>query len=255
MYLVYMGESGNTDTSLKDSNQPHHVFAGLMIHEGQWLAINREFSVVCMAYLGSELGREIAPKQLIASQMYQGKGFFASWPKGKRHQLIDELLKILIRRETLLIVSYVDKEEFASAVRSNSIDRTGRGPWQAAFSRFVFSLDLYIDEMNLQLMPQQEQLRGDPMRVTERSTIIVDEAKGADSQLMQELIRAEIDIPTGSVIDNVFLARSEDSHCMQLADICAYCVRRYLQNPSLPNPQYTSLEEGNVLQVVYRVQF
>ena len=91
-----------------------------------------------MAYLGSELGREIAPKQLIASQMYQGKGFFASWPKGKRHQLIDELLKILIRRETLLIVSYVDKEEFASAVRSNSIDRTGRGPWQAAFSRFVF---------------------------------------------------------------------------------------------------------------------
>ena len=93
------------------------------------------------------------------------------------------------------------------------------------------------------------------MRVTERSTIIVDEAKGADSQLMQELIRTEIDIPTGSVIDNVFGARSEDSPLHALADICAYCVRRYLQNPSLPNPQYTSLEEGNVLQVVYRVQF
>ena len=255
MYLVYMGQSGNTGTSLKDPNQSHHVYAGLMIHEDQWNGIKVEFSQVCRRYFERNLGEPTTPKELHATEILHGKGFFSSWPKARRLQLIDDLLNILIGRETPLIVSYVDKQEFASARQTDS-DRQHwwQGPWEPVFSRFLFCLDLYIDEMNMAAMPEEELIRGAPVRISERATIIADEGKSVDPQFMQEFLNTEIDLPTGAVLENVYFTRSQDSQCTQLANICAYFVRRHLDQPSRPSSHYTALEEGHVLHVMYRVQ-
>ena len=255
MYLVYMGESGNTGTTLNDPNQPHHVYLGLMIHEDLWEKINLEFSQVCHSYFGRSLGEPSAPRELHGSEILQGRGFFSSWPKARRVELIDDLLNILRRRETPAIISYVNKQEFAAAKEADSgRQHWWRGPWEPAFSRFVFALDLYLDELNMTKMSPDEMARGDPVKVRDRAAIIADEAKPFDRQFMQQFLRTEIDIPTGSVVENVYFVRSQDSHCTQLADICAYFVRRHLHQPSRPNPQYLALEESHVIQVIYPVQ-
>ena len=255
MYLVYVGESGDTGTSLKDPNQPHHVCTGLMIPEDQWNGIKEEFSIISRGYFGRTLGEPDTPTELHAGDILQGKGFFSSWPKARRLQLIDDLLNILIWRETPLIVSYVDKREFASAREQGSdLQHCWRSPWEATFSRFAFSLDLVLDEVNMGQMSADELSKGQPMIVRERAAIIADGAKHADQGYMQESLKTELDMPTGALLEVMHFVRSENSHCTQLADMCAYFVRRNLQQPSRLNPQYEALKEGRVIQVVYPVQ-
>ena len=255
MYLVYLGESGNTGTSLNDPNQPHHVYVGLMIHEDQWNEIKVVFSQICYLYLGGGPREADIPAELRTADIVQGKGFFSSWTKTRRLQFIDALLDILIQRQTPLIASYVDKQEYASTEQTdNQQQLRWQGPWAPAFSRLVFSLDIYMDEMNMALMSSEEMHSGEPWKIKERATIIADAGKDVGPQLMQQLLKSETDLPTGVVLENIHFVRSQDSHCTQLADMCAYFLRRWLQQPSRPNPQYTALQDGHVLEVLYQVQ-
>ena len=255
MYLVYLGESGNTGASIHDPNQPHYVCVGLMVHEDQWNGIKVAFSQVCRRYFGQGPGGVSVPQELHGGEILQGKGVFSSWPKAKRLELIDDLLRIPIERETPLIVSYVDKHEFESAGRAGpGSERTWGGPWEPVFSRFIFSLDMYMDDLNMAQMPPEEMQRGEPVRVSQRAAIIADGTKSADPQLMQKLLKTEMDLPTGAVLESIHFVRSEDSHCTQLANMCAYFLRRHLHQPSTPNPQYDALEESHIIEVVYRVQ-
>ena len=256
MYLVYTSESGDTGRSTSDPSQPHHVYAGLMVHEGQWESIRKDFRAVCRHYLGKELGSPDVPSRLSIRHILQGKDAFSSWPKSRRSELIDDLLKILVLRETPLLVMYVDKAKFASALGSGDPNNTRwNQPWEPAFARLAYYLDLYMDELNLSAMPHEELMRGAPVLIGERATIISDRATPGGVEVMQRLLRTEIDLPTGAVHESAYLARTQDSHCTQLADLCTYIFRRHLQQPDLPDPRYTSLEEGHVIQVVHQVQF
>ncbi len=39
----------------------------------------------------------------------------------------------------------------------------------------------------------------------------------------------------------------------QLSNLCAYFVRRWLQNPDRPQPYFDGLRENKVIQVIYPV--
>ena len=256
MYLVYTSESGDTGRSTADPSQPHHVYGALMVHEGQWDPIRTDFRAVCRHYIGNDLGSPDTPSRLNARHINQGKDAFASWPTSRRSEFIDDLLKILIQRETPLLVMYVDKGEFSTALMGDDPNNTRwNQPWEPAFARLAYYLDLYMDELNLAAMPQAELMRGAPVRIEERATIISDRPGAGDVEVMQRLLKTEIDLPTGAVHENAYLARTQDSHCTQLADLCTYIFRRHLQQPDQPDPLYTSLEEGHVIQVVHQVHF
>jgi hypothetical protein len=256
MYLVYTSESGDTGKSTGDPTQPFHVYGALMVHEGQWDPIRTDFRAVCRRYLGNEFGAPDTPSRLNASHILQGKDAFTSWPRSRRSELIDDLLAILIQHETPMLVMYVDKGKFATALKGDDPDNTRwTQPWEPAFARLAYYLDLYMDELNLSAMPQEELIRGAPVHIGERATIISDRPGPGDAAVMQRLLRTEIDLPTGAVHESTYLARPQDSHCTQLADLCTYIFRRHLQRPDQPDPQYTSLEEGHVIQVVQQVQF
>ena len=47
MYLIYMGESGDTGSNMSDPNQRHQVHLGLLVHESQFVSINGEFNALC----------------------------------------------------------------------------------------------------------------------------------------------------------------------------------------------------------------
>lgn len=255
MYLVYLGESGDTGTSLNDPNQPHHVLVGLLVHDTLWEGINAEFDVVCQGHFLNSPGERDAPKEIRLAEVFQGRGAFSSWPKARRDHLIDDLLNILAKRQTPLIVAYVHKGDFAAAQPSESGRKADwQAPWVPAFSRLLFSLDILMDDFNMESMTSEQLHRGDTVGLKERATIMVNAAKRSDSRSMQQLIRTEVDLPTGAILEGIHFAIPEESHCTQLADMCAYFMRRRFQQPDLPNPQYDALEEAHVLQVIYPVQ-
>ena len=47
---------------------------------------------------------------------------------------------------------------------------------------------------------------------------------------------------------------AEHSVGAQLADMCAYFARRWLQDPTEAHPYFDALRDGNVIQVIYPVK-
>ena len=125
MYMVFMGESGNTGMSLNDPNQSHQVYVGLVIHENQFVAVNGEFNALCRRHFGNPLDGAETPAGLRATEVYQGRGYFNSWNPEKRAELIQDCLNILIRRETPVIVCYVDKTQLANAWENGNEQASG----------------------------------------------------------------------------------------------------------------------------------
>ena len=253
MFLVYLGESGVTGSSVKDPYQPHHVFLGLMVHEDQWESISSEFSSLCRRHFGADLGMNGTPARVRASEVLHGTGSFSTWPRPRRVGLLDDLLAIPVRHETPLIISHMDKQGFADHSGKSEGWRWS-GSWEPPFSRFVFCLGLYMDDLNMAGMSSEDLQGGEPISVRERAAVIADAGKGADPHSMQRCLSDGLDLPSGAVIDGLHFVRSEDSHCTQLADICAYFVRRHLEQPSRQNPQYDALDEAHLFHVVYSVQ-
>lgn len=255
MYLVYLGESGNTGMSVNDANQQHHVHVGLLVHEQQFVAMNGEFNALCRRHFGRPLNGTDTPGQIRASDVYQGVGFFKSWNQEKRAELIQDCLSIMIRRETPMIVSYVDKKKFAELRASEDDPNSFWGSTsEPIMSKLLFALNMYIDEMGMSDL-SSEQIMDAPGPIKDYTLVIAGEGKSVEPQFMNQFLHSEVEIPTPAVLESFCYVGAEYSVCTQLANLCAYFVRRWLQNPDAIHGYFDALREGRVIQVIYPVQF
>ena len=255
MNLVYMGESGNTGNSVNDSNQFHHVHVGLLVHEDQCISMNGEFTALYQRHLGNPPGVEGTPRELKPAEIYQGRGFFSSWSPDKRGELIMDCLQILIRREIPAIVTYIDKREY---VKFRAADDSPYAIWSSpsefAMNKFLFALNLVVDEMSVAGMGPDEMMTS-PWQVKDYTQIVAGQRKSVEPQFMNQFLKSADEIPSPSVLENFCYVEAEHSVCTQLANMCAYFARRWLQNPNSSHFYYEALQEGMVVQVVYPVQF
>lgn len=255
MYLVYMGESGNTGNSMNDPNQMHHVHVGLLVHERQCISMNGEFNALCRRHFGNPLGESGAPRELRAAEIYQGTGFYNSWRPDKRAELIQDCLNILIRRETPAIVAYIDKREFTKARSGGGSPYDFMGsPSEITISKFLFALNMYVDEINMSEMGH-EQLMESAWPIKDYSLVVAGRSKSVSPEFMNQFLKNEVEIPSPAVLENFCYVDAEHSVCTQLSNICAYFVRRWLQDPDVPNSYFDVLQQGRVIQVIYPVQF
>ena len=254
MYLVYIGESGNTGDSLNDSNQQHQVYSGLILHENQYVAVNGEFNALCRRHFGSPLGVDDTPVKLRPADVYQGRGFFRSWAPEKRAELIQDCLNILIRREAPVIVSYVDKAQLSRA-RENGNPAVAEwgNPAEAIISKFLFALNMYMDEAAVADIPPDHIMEATGP-IQDYALVVAESGKSVKSEYMARFLHSEVEIPTPIVLEN-FCYAAEESVGAQLANICAYFARRWLQNPAGSHGYFDALRDGRVIQVVYPVQF
>lgn len=254
MYLVYLGESGNTGTSIHDANQAHHVHVGLMVHESQSISIAGEFDALCRRHFGRPLGEAGTPAELRPGDIYQGRGAFTSWPPLKRAEIIQDCLSILVRRETPLIAAYVDKKEFAR-VRANGDDPNAvwQNPSEVTMSRFLFALNMYVDELNMSNLDHQQLMESD-WPITDFAMVVAGDGRSVEPRFMTQFLKSEDGQDSTAVLGNFCFVRAEHSVGTQLANMCAYFARRWLQTPSGYHPYFEALRDGKVVQVVYQVQ-
>ena len=255
MYLVYMGESGNTGNSANDPNQLHHVHVGLLMHENQCISVNGEFNALWRRHFGVPPGEPGGPRELRPADLYQGRGFFNSWQASKRGELIQDCLDILIRRQTPGIIAYIDKQEFAKSQASPDSPYAIWGePSAYAADRFLFALNMLIDEINMQAM-DQSLLEESIWPIKDYTLVVAGQGTSVKPGLMNQFLQSESEIPTPAVLENFCYVAAEHSVCTQLANLCAYFARRWLQNPDLSHAYFETLQEGGVIQVIYPVQF
>ena len=255
MHLVYLGESGNTGLSVNDPNQQHLVHVGLLVHEQQCVSMNGEFNALCRRHFGRPLGGADTPNSIRAADVYQGRGFFRSWTPEKRAELIQDCLAIMIRRETPVIISYIDKHQFAQ-LRASGDDPNSlwSSPAEPIISKFLFALNMFMDEMGMADV-HPDHIMDAPGPIRDYTLVVAEEGKTVEPHFMNQFLHAEMEIPTPVVLENFCYVDAEYSVCTQLANLCAYFVRRWLQNPNASNAYFESLREGRVIQVIYPVQF
>ena len=255
MNLVYMGESGNTGNSVNDPNQFHHVHAGLIVHEDQCISMIGEFNALCRRHLGHAPGEGGTPRELKPADIYQGRGFFNSWSPEKRGELIMDCLEILIRREIPAIITYIDKREY---VKFRAADDSPYAIWNSpsefAISKFLFALNLVVDEMSVADLSPDEMMNPSS-QVKDYTLIVAGQGQSVEPQFMSEFLKSEDEIPSPSVLENFCYVEAEHSVCYQLDNMFSYFARRWLKNPNASHSYYEALQEGLVIQVVYPVQF
>ena len=249
MYLAYLGQSGNTGSSLNDANQPHHVYAGLLVHENQSVPLTGEFDALYLRHFNHLRGDAEGPRGIRAGEVFQGKGVFASWPPAQRHELIRDCLDVLLRRETPVIVAYGDKREIAGG---GNADAGKQSLSELIVSRFLAAVNLLMDELNIAGVDPH-----DLMTVEFRTrdfAMVAASDRSTRPGLMTEFLRSDDGIDSTTLLSDICIVDPEDSVGAQLANMCAYFTRRWLQDPAGSHPYFDALRDGNVIQVIYPVK-
>lgn len=254
MYLVYIGESGNTGASVNDPSQPHQVYTGLLVHERQSVSMNGEFNALCRRHFGSPLGEGGTPSELRPVDVYQGLNYFSSWPALKRAELIQDCLNIMVRRETPVITSYISKQDLADAKAAG--DSPGALLWDnpsvPMIGKFLFALNMFMDEVTMSSMSEDEIMSG-ALPIADFALLVAQGGRTIKPEYMTNFLQSDDGIDATAVVENFCFVEPEHSVGSQLANLCAYFVRRWLQDPSKPHPYFDGLRENKVVQVIYPV--
>ena len=255
MYLVFLSESGLTGVTANDPNQPHHVHAGLLVQESQYVSMCGEYDALMRRHLGDPSSADGVPTELNPRHIYQGTGPFRSWRPAQRAELIQDCLSIMIRRETPILVSYINKEEFAAAAASEGNALYGHDdPSRLAFSRFLLALTMFLDE-NVMAQMNPDDIMQSVWNISDYAMLMAGSESPSIAGAMKDFLSAESDTVSPSMYDDLIVAPPSTCVGGQLVNLCAYFVRRWLQQPGAVNSYFDALRDGRVIQVVYPYQF
>ena len=255
MYMVYLSESGLTGASANDPNQPHHVHAGLLVQESQYISMCGEYDALVRRHFGNPPGSDGVPAELNPRHIYQGTGPFRTWRPDQRAELIQDCLSIMIRRETPLIVSYINREEFANAAATEGNALYGNDdPSRLAFSRLLLALTMFLDE-NVMAQMNPDDIMQSVWDVRDYAMLMAGAESTSIASAMSEFLSSESDTVSPSIYDDLMVAPPQTTVGGQLVNMCAYFVRRWLQQPGAPHGYFDALRNGRVVQVIYPYQF
>ena len=230
MYLLYADESGTTH----DPIQQYFVLAGFCVFERQGYWIANELDQIASRFDPADPGSV----ELHGSPMFGGRSRWRSHPKQKRHQAIEDILKVFLQ-------SHPSNRLFASVIKKSSI--SPQDPVEVAFEQLASRFDKYLMRLHRS---------GD----SQRGLIIFD--KSTYETTIQSLATDFRTIGyTWGVIRNfsevpLFLD-SKASRLIQLADIIAYSIFRHFEKGdstffSIIEPRFDS--EGGVIHGLYIAQ-
>ncbi|CAI8013683.1 hypothetical protein GBAR_LOCUS8636 [Geodia barretti] len=255
MYLVFLSESGQTGLSADDPSQPHHVHAGLLVQESQYISMTGEYDALVRRHFGAPAGSDGVPNELRPGDLYQGTGYFRSWRPDRRAELIQDCLSILIRREIPLLVSSIDKAKFLTASKTEGNSIYGNtDPSRLAFSRFLLALAMFLDE-NVMSQMNPDDIMQSSWSVNDYAMLMAGAESQSISLALTDFLSEENDSVNPSMYDDLMIAPAATSVGGQLASLCVYVIRRWLQQPDATHGYFDALRDGRVLQVVYPYQF
>ena len=255
MYMVFLNESGKTGAGDNDPAQLHYLHTGLLVHENQYISMSGEYDALFRRHFGARPRSPGVPAELDTDAIYNGAGPFESWEPEQRAELLQDCFNILIRRETPLLVSYIDKAEFQNAAQSESNSLAGHDdPSKLAFGRFLLALTMFLDE-NVMSQMNPDDIMDSTWAVNDYAMLMASADSESVKRGLTEFLSDESDTVTPSMYDDILIAPPESSVGAQLVSMCAYFIQRWLQQPDIPHSYFDALRDGRVIQVIYPYQF
>jgi hypothetical protein len=281
MYLLYADASGTAD--LSDTSTRHHVLLGLCVHEGTWFALDKRLNGLKSGYCqrGDEFELHAAQFACTIAEQDEVPGFAGmSWTD--RRAKVAEIRRAKIAAEPTAAAKktradrYKRTEPFIHLTRQersrlleDALDLVGahRGivlfgeaiskahpsvvgghldPVHQAFEQVVARFDAFLKRTD------DWKLQKSPRRTIDNGLLVLDQDYSTEAALVNQFRNyRQRGHPWGKmrhVIDVPFFASSERVCGLQLVDICAYAVRRYLDK----NAAAGSHEEKNFRRIFHR---
>lgn len=242
--ILYLDEAGITNDEDAD---PFMIVAGVLVHtDRQWRAVRDAIQKVADDWLPP------ADRQRFnfhAKDLYHGSKYWDRdvWPSDIRNQILTELYKITEALALPVFVQFIDKKKFGVGVLEE--DQL-RYPRNGATMQGLCALDciVWADRWLERFAPDENATvtaedKADVREIVRAMHVIL-----KDEQLMQLNGLGEVDgLPLKRIIDGVSFQRKSEAVALQLADVCAFILKRGLGDLHLPDGLYKSIMAATML--------
>ena len=230
MYFCYVDESGHCGTKF-DPNQPVEVLVGVVSDATKIHKTNREHSSFLKELLHKH-GVEVS--ELKSAQIFRGRKEWSSIAPDVRKQIFKDLLKWVNNRSCKLIVCPIDSAKYFELKK--------QGHEMANKLHFPY----VTGSLNV-LLSLQRMKYGSPNNKG-KTVVIFDEEGEHDKRLIKLLSDdlsftdafTQVEIPKSKkrqaelerfcqIVGIPFFSKSEHSQLIQIADLVAFVVSRYIQ--------------------------
>lgn len=211
MHLIYLDESGQTGTNLKDTIQPVFVLGALIVPESCWLALEKDLQVAIEKAFPSPRPDDF---EIHATEISNPRyGFIKQFSISHRLAFRDEWFRIAQKHSLKFIYRAISKKRFADWSYNTFGSGVAINPHVAAFPLVARVVDDLL-----------KSLPGSPLGI-----FISDENREVVGDI-EKAIRffrgAEGGLKLGQIIEKGFFIESEKSLVLQLCDLCVYTARR-----------------------------
>jgi hypothetical protein len=211
MHLIYLDESGQTGTNLRDTDQPVFVLGALVVPESVWLTLEKDLQAAIEKSFPAPRPGDF---EIHATEISNPRnGYFKQFAIAHRLAFRDEWFRIAQTHALKFVYRAISKKRF----HAWSVNSFGTGfainPHVAAFPLVARVVDDLL-----------KSLPGSPLGI-----FISDENREVVGDI-EKAIRffrgTEGVLKLGQIIEKGFFIESEKSLVLQLCDLCVYTARR-----------------------------
>jgi len=281
MYLLYVDASGTAE--LSDVNTHHYALIGLCVHEGTWFALDKRLNGLKSSYCQHDQEFEVHAAQFACSIKEQDAiPGFANMSWTDRRDSVTAIRQAKIAAEPTQAAKKKRAEQFKrtepfihltrlerSRLLEEGLDLVGAHKGISLFGEVISKVhpgvvagkidcvcqafEQVVSRFDAYLKRRDDwKLQRSPRRTIDNGLLVLDQDYSTEATIFNQFLDyRKKGHPWGNmrhVIDVPFFASSERVCGLQLADICAYAVRRYLDR----NAVQGSHEERNFQRIFHR---
>jgi len=214
MHLIYLDESGNTGTDLKDTQQPVFVLAALIVPEQCWQQLKSDLETSLANFFPKV---PLDDLEVHGGDLRTGRGRFKSLDLKIRIGLRNEWLKIARKHDLKVVYRAIIKKRFERWMHKTFGTGVLINPHVAAFPLVARVVDEYLTALptpalGMFISDENKEIVHD----IEKSIKVLRGAMGA-LRLVQ-------------IVEKGFFIDSTKSRVLQLCDLCALSARKKEEN-------------------------
>ena len=222
--IAYMDESG------ADPNDPVLVQAAVIVHgDAQLVPLCQKLEVLVEKHIPEKHRDGFI---FHAADIYNGNGIFkdrAEWPHERRHAILDDLVAIPANLGLPLTIGIVDKIQFRK-------DRAHLNVSKPVVDVAIHAMAIIQCEMGVEMWMRNNAPTEIVHIIAEDNKDVRQAAREAHvmlkdgARLAKEGLENPVVFPFVKIWDGLQFASKEESKALQLADVCAWAMRRFFKN-------------------------
>lgn len=205
MYLMYTDESGNTGTDYDNKQQPILSLAGIVVEDTQWHSVNEYFETEKIKIYPEFKNHEIHATELFNAPK---SSIFNKYPWEENLKALEKIVDLIISCNLKLYYTTIYKPNFKKHLSHTFGDNVKIDPYLYAFS-------LNYNNFN-----------EDMKKINSYGIVFSDELQNISESI--ELLYPKLVCNNKHIIEKSFYLNSKKNNFIQIADICALYLNKYV---------------------------